>query len=301
MTMDLDDRAVPVAPAPIVFEIVRENTEPTSPAEASTPTPGVTAMTMLYSLYTAEGIVFAADSQITAQGEARPRQSQTKVLRVPHLGAATEGGVIGFFGLAEVGRQTMTDWLRQVIAEPRRPADPYQFGEYLVGRLLHDASPVQLQYPSGFHIGAFAREDGLMLPVFRYASNIHGQNPDGSYTNIGAYSFDHQDHLARDFQAIPRPTLRKALRQRQNNFGFPHWYRNGDLGHFALLTNVVEAVIGHLVRADAYFESPDTLKGWEVLGRSLVVTVSQLHRAYHTEGPASIGGRPVALGVKWPV
>jgi len=258
-------------------------------------------MTMLYSLYTAEGIVFAADSQITAQGEAHPRRSQRKVLRVPHLGVATEGGVIGFFGLAEVGHQLMADWLRQVVAEPTRPADLDRFGEYLVHRLLQDAAPRQLQHHSGFHIGAFVREDRLTLPAFRYASNIHGLSDDGSYTDIGAYSFDPEDHLARDSKEIPRSELRAALRRRQNDSGFPHWYRNGDLANFAPLTNAVELVIGHLVRSGAYFRSPATIEGWEVLGQTLVVTVSQLHRAYRTAGPATIGSRPVALGVKWPV
>lgn len=252
-------------------------------------------MTMLYSLFTAQGIVFAADSQITAQGEKSPRPSQRKVFRVPHLGVAPEGGVIGFFGLAEVRSLTMSDWLRKLIAEPQRPGDVGEFGEYLVQRLVHDATPLQLEHSSGFHIGAFVREEGLALPVMRYASNIYG-----SYADVQQYYVDPQDHIARDWN-VPRSALRDLLGRRQGQFGFPHWYRNGDLPNFAPLTNVVKEAIEYLVCSGHYFRAPSTIEDWQLLGRSLVVMVSQLHRVYHAGSPVSIGNRPVAVGVRWPV
>src|SRR5437016_6050906 len=72
------------------------------------------AVTMLYSFYTAEGIVYAADSRITHKGGTLPLMAQRKVLPLPGFGVSN--GVIGFFGLAQVGGQAMSDWLRDIIA-----------------------------------------------------------------------------------------------------------------------------------------------------------------------------------------
>jgi hypothetical protein len=128
-------------------------------------------MTMLYSLYTAEGIVFAADSRITAQGVGQPLPPQRKVLPVPQLGFA--GGVIGFFGLAQVAGQPMTDWLQRVISDWPGAADAGDFARHLAGRLAADAHARarETRRMSGFHIGTFERHEGRVVPTFLFVRN----------------------------------------------------------------------------------------------------------------------------------
>jgi hypothetical protein len=74
-------------------------------------------MTILFSVYTATGVVVADDDRITQQlgksGLTRTMQlkPQHKVLPVEGLGVHKQGGLVGFFGMAMVGKQTMESWL----------------------------------------------------------------------------------------------------------------------------------------------------------------------------------------------
>jgi hypothetical protein len=67
-------------------------------------------MTMLYSFYSAEGIVYAADSRITRRGAGGPLPAQRKVLPIPGLGESS--GVIGFL-----------DWPRSQAQSPSSFSD----------------------------------------------------------------------------------------------------------------------------------------------------------------------------------
>jgi hypothetical protein len=72
-------------------------------------------MTLLVTLYTAQGIVFAADSSITIDQGSGPTRlpKQEKFLSTSRVGI--NGGVVGYFGLARVGTEDMDKWLRRTL------------------------------------------------------------------------------------------------------------------------------------------------------------------------------------------
>lgn len=257
-------------------------------------------MTILYSFYSAQGIIFAADSQITARGERVARPSQPKVLPIPHLGVAREGGLIGYFGLAQVRGTPMADWLRDVIA--RRPMSPHvgDFSGYLVSCISQDATRRELKEACGFHIGAFEKSGSLTIPVFHFVRNIRTLRPDGTYTDVD--TFIHEEQLiARDFASVPVARVRQRLRQREQARGFPHWYRNGDLPNFGPITSLLEEAVAALVsRRVGGFRPPATADGWRMLARTMMTTVSNLYKVYQTDTAPSVGRRAVVKVINWP-
>lgn len=191
-------------------------------------------MTMLYSLYTAEGIAYAADSRVVRPpSERQPRQR--KVLTVPRLGVADESGVIGWFGLAEVRRRPMDQWLRAVIDHWPGSADVGKFASHLIERLRERTAREELDV-SGFHIGAFEERDGVVVPVFYFVRNMFKLNDDGTYGDIRNCYEPEEQLLGRDCKRLlgdpPMAEVKEALRRFQIERGLPVWYRNGDLPRF---------------------------------------------------------------------
>jgi hypothetical protein len=79
----------------------------------------------------------------------------------------------------------------------------------------------------------------------------------------------------------------------------PHWYRNGDMPVFGPVTGHLEMAVALMVRVPGY-GAPNTLAGWERMARVLVVTTSQLARAFHKGPVPTIGDEARALSVDWP-
>jgi hypothetical protein len=259
------------------------------------------AMTMLYSLYSAEGIIFAADSQVTGPGELKPRRPQTKVLRIPGLGVADEGGVIGFFGLAQVGGVQMSDWLRAAIARRPRQTHVHDFCDYLINEIHCTATAEELKCASGFHIGAFEIAESAVVPVFYFVRNCFSISDDGVYADIRDYKYEEQ--LVNRYRAanLPIPQMRSWLRDFQSSHGYPFWYRNGDLPHFTYITSSLKSAIERLVsKRGSAFQSPSTLQQWQQLARTLVVTSSNLYRIYYRHTPPLVGQKPIVETIGWP-
>ena len=121
-------------------------------------------VTMLYSLYPREGIVFAADSRIIRPGTGRAEPPQPKILRVRRAGVST--GLIGYYGLAEVDGQRMSAWLSTLIGRWPGSHDPEVFAALVVQGLNRDTKPRERRVVSGLHFGAFRRTGGRTEPVF---------------------------------------------------------------------------------------------------------------------------------------
>lgn len=121
-------------------------------------------MTMLYSLFTSKGIVFAADSRIVLRGKTDERgKPRPKVIRVRRCGMST--GLIGYYGLAQVKGKPMSDWLSSLIASWRGSHEPEDFADLVVENLNRDAWTRERREVSGFHFGAFRRRASHVEPV----------------------------------------------------------------------------------------------------------------------------------------
>ena len=254
---------------------------------------------MLYSFYTAEGIVYAADSRITHRGAHAPLAAQTKVLPIPGLGESS--GVIGYFGLAQVGGEPMDGWLRDVIAKYPAARDADSFARYLVVRVEGEATPAELAEVSGFHLGTFEQRDGHVVPTFTFIRNAHDFD-NGSYSNVGRFIMEEQ-LLGRDLhrQAIPMAKVRDVLRAHELTNGTPYWYRNGDVTNFGPIAFLLETALRGLVaQKGSGFRAPTTLDGWRRLARTLIASTGNLYGVYYAGAAAPVGGGVVVEAIPWP-
>jgi hypothetical protein len=255
-------------------------------------------MTMLYSFYAAEGIVFAADSRITHDAATQPLAPQRKVLRLPGFGVSD--GLIGFFGLAQVAGRPMSDWLSGVIAKYPAFRDADSFARYLAVRVEGEATARELEHVSGFHIGMFEERDGQVVPTFTFLRN-GADIKDGVYVNIGRFLPPEEHLLGRDYEGIPASGIRQALRGRQTTIGTPHWYRNGDIVHFGAVGTMLELALHQLVTRNAKtFRAPRTIAEWSRVARTLVASTGNLYRSYYSDAVPPVGGRVYVEAVAWP-
>ena len=255
-------------------------------------------MTMLYSFYAAEGIVYAADSRITHRGGKRPLDAQRKVL--PLHGFGVSNGVLGFFGLAQVRGRPMSQWLQDVISQYRSAPDADSFARHLSACLEGSATKAELKEVSGFHIGTFERRAGLVVPTFTFLRNA-ADFRDGVYSNVGGFLPPHEQLLGRDLQAVPPQQVRGWLRQRQQQAGIPHWYRNGDVRHFGAIGTFLEVALAGLMKQQGTkFRAPQTLEEWRRVARTLVSATGSLYRSYYAGTVPPVGGRVDVEAIPWP-
>lgn len=255
-------------------------------------------MTMLYSFYSAEGIVYAADSRITSGGAGGLLPAQRKVLPIPGLGESS--GVIGYFGLAQVAGQPMDAWLRKLIAKYPAARDADSFARNLIVRVETEATPSELAEVSGFHIGTFEESDGIVVPTFTFVRNAPTfQN--GHYSNVGRFMPPEEQLLGRDLLSVPAANVRDVLRARQRATGMPQWYRNGDVPYFGPITSLLEAALQSLVQQPkSRFRAPSSIDSWRRLARTLVASTGSLYRVYFAGITPPVGDRVVVEVVPWP-
>jgi hypothetical protein len=258
-------------------------------------------MTMLYSLYTSEGIVFAADSRIVLRGKTDERgKPRPKVIRVRRCGLST--GLIGYYGLAQVKGKPMSDWLLSLIASWPGSHEPEDFADLVVESLNREAWARERREVSGFHFGAFRRRASHVEPVFFHIVNTTGfDTTTGLHTDpVDRWQCEEQ-LMGRDVvnMGLPPARIRWYLKQRERASGMPHWYRNGDMPVFGPVTGFLEVAIGHIVRVKGY-RAPTALTDWQRIARVLVVTTSQVARAYYKGKVPTIGDKATALAVEWP-
>jgi hypothetical protein len=259
-------------------------------------------------LYTARGVVFAADSSITVKRGSRPARlpKQEKFLRTKRVGIS--GGVVGYFGLAQVRDEPMDKWLRRRL--DRFPGSPRvaELGDHLRDE-LNRAVPHQhrTNNPSGFHIGAFERRQRYPVPVLQYVSNI--QNLD---ERTGVYSGFVEYSSAEHFPIHPNPNsqwrdvapseMRTELRKWERTRGLPIWFRNGQLAFSARAWQGLTWAIADITQnlRGAGFRLPDDLRRWEQLADALVRTNGHLYALLNTSGAATIEGPYRKTSIAWP-
>src|SRR5260370_17452384 len=116
-------------------------------------------MTILYSLYTAEGMVWAADRMLLQPGAQGGFTIHSvvhpKIFRVPGLGDHNQGGLVGYFGQAYVGNRLMADWLPARAAQFGGHADVGAFARYVVRRFPVSGASHQPHTPLGSLFSAF--------------------------------------------------------------------------------------------------------------------------------------------------
>jgi hypothetical protein len=256
---------------------------------------------MLYSLYTSKGIVFAEDSRITRPGQTKPEPSQQKLHEVPRIGSSS--GLLGYYGLAQVRGKPMSDWLAQTLNDWTgcQGDKPEEFALYLTERMEQsNRTAAEKRELSGFHFGAFWIHDGQADPIFFQITNAHAFNPStGTYSDIREFHLDEQ-FMGRDAINWNPDKVRSRLMEFEQANGMPWWYRNGDLLMFGTITNALQIAFREVSRLPGY-GPPKCLEGWERLARTMVITTTQVARAFYQKPFPTIGDEAIVKSLPWPV
>lgn len=262
-------------------------------------------MTLLVTLYTSRGIVFAADSSITKDpGGGRERApKQKKFLRTTSLGIS--GGVVGYWGLACVGNEPMNKWLQAALDRWPGSAKASDLGEHLREELNASVpNEHKEQVPSGFHIGTFEKRDGVAVPVFQYLWNYSDHDvQSGAYSGFGDYrTEEHFPSNHDDWKDVAPKDIRNGLREWERTQGIPFWFRNGQLLFSSRawhgLTWAINDVIANL--GSHGFRLPNDLEKWEQLADTLVRTNGRLFALLNAKGAPAIEGPYPKTSIAWP-
>lgn len=182
-------------------------------------------MSILLSAYFPEGIVFAADKNVTLlypSGRDVEVGIATKVIPWTHQRA-----VVGFCGLGCLAGLSMDEWMRQFAAETRDFDDLATLAKQLRDRIQYDFDNT---YPEGIdirelglivHLGGFRYENGIAAPAMFYISNVPGFDKEtGEYDTAVRHFSEPEDHFHRNMVALRitnpsdyKPYLEKLYQQ----------------------------------------------------------------------------------------
>lgn len=261
-------------------------------------------MTILYSLYPEQGIVFAADSMLTRRlGRLTIHEASRdpKVFRIPSLGIHSRGALLGYYGLAQVRGQPMAKFLRGIIRSWQGSARLEDFAIDLINELQRSARAGELRNVLGFHLGGFESRGGYRVPIFIYVRNAEADENTGIYKAFENWELRWEEQMmARTLRQWQPREARQGLRhfRTEGNGGIPMWFRNGDLEAFAGPTAAVEGACRYLASRPRY-AMPDNVNRWADLAKVLVDTTSDLVRTTYTGGTPTIGGRAFVETLDW--
>jgi len=257
-------------------------------------------MTVLYSFFSSEGVVFAADRMLTKRlpsgKTAFHSLAESKLFKVPNVSYGKGNGLLGYFGCAEVGGQSMARWLSG-FCRKWAGGTPAHFGAELARAVTGEQTPLQRREILGFHLAAFERVGGYTVPGFWFIRN--GEiNAAGRYARLpGGFRVDEQLRQ-RDLSAVQPSALRDRLRRIQRVHGMPYWYRNGDLEAFVHVADALKDAV-YRVKQTRGYRVPATVEAWEQLAKVLVLASCSIAKATYAAGTPTIGGRPTTEFLRW--
>ncbi len=265
-------------------------------------------MSILVSLYVKDGIVFAADKNLTLTLTKKGEQSSTvlegeltKVLLWPNRKA-----VVGFVGLAELEDLKMDEWLRIFIAETRDFDVLGVVADLLRERLDSAFARLGAHDPSRrllIHLGGFEVVDGVQTPMLYLVTNVPGMDEKGEYLPAQP-AFNCTEEVRRKYESWPSPSKypeevyqRFAEMEQRDHF---LWFNNGDrLRAFNTFKGALFAALS--VVHDAYDPgAARTLFYWQAYAKMAI----ELHALYykHTLLPNQrvVGGGVDMRSIPWP-
>jgi hypothetical protein len=261
-------------------------------------------MTILYSVYAPEGIVFSADTMLTRTKKSRTEYveaSRPKVFRIPKAGEHSRGALVGYYGLAEIGGRPMPEFLDEFRGAWAGDRSIRRLADRLIEELVKADKAHHLRHHVfGLHVGGFELFKDRICPAFYYVRNAEADEGTGLYHLFP----DRQLHI--DEQLMGRTLMqwdaheaRRALLHWQRQNGIPLWFRNGDLATMAGPTASIELAARYLAARPMY-RWPRSLSKWEALIEVMVDTTAELVRSMYTRGTPTIGGHAVSEALAWP-
>jgi len=266
-------------------------------------------VSILLSAYFPEGVVFAADKNVTLLYDTAHGPEQdvevgvaTKVIPWAHRRA-----VVGYCGLAVLSGLPLQEWLRQFAAKTREFDD--------LSALAHDLkAEIQRDFDRDFperqdvvdaglivHLGGFRQQGGVAVPAMYYISNVSGLIPNGRYGPAQRTFSGPSDELSAKVDPVGAERFRSWLADFYAA-GNLLWFNNGL--HYSAFNVFRQSVWSAL---DALRRSPlgvvrqtATLEDRVAYCRMAVDLYDSFFRYHFEPRHRSVGGGSDAEWVPWP-
>lgn len=255
-------------------------------------------MSLLIANVVPEGLIFAADRNLSADGLKVCEES--KLVKVGDV-------VAGYVGQARAGGTPMCDWLSDYL-DRHREDSLREAGPALAEELEATFSAVPpRQRGTIVHVGGFEEgKDGRPLPVIWYVRDAEIQT-DGSVRLLG--KFKARDEFKVD---VPGPAyfgdatgeeIRERLRRAPTPLPWAGFRQSWDLAVFGNLDELVWFFAGRLldgIARETTHSPPTTIEEWEPFMRFPVLAYAAYFEAFYPPGQRPVGGGVDVESVPWP-
>jgi hypothetical protein len=191
-------------------------------------------VSILLSAYFPEGIVFAADKNVTMLYSLRGGVAQEVEVGIATkvIPWANRRAVVGFAGLGQLAGLPMWEWMRQFAAQTRDFEDLTVLARDLREAIQRDfgqdhSDTVDTELPGLIvHLGGFKRQSGVVVPAMYYIANVRGFDECGKYESARRNFNEPSDELAPALARVGVDEFRGWLEQKYRRGGLL-WFNNG--------------------------------------------------------------------------
>jgi hypothetical protein len=248
-------------------------------------------------MYLGDGIVFAADKNLTAPPSGGVPRRQVPGQKI--LGWPNKLALVGYVGAAKVASgQRMELWLQDFIARHPTVTVPSSVAHDLKNELQVAMGPAA--GASIVEFAAFANVGGVNVPEYWHIANVHGiNNATGKYDPPQAYFGCSEESLGHWAAGIPPAQLRGRLQTRADNYD-PQWFHNSiELVVFNWLEAGAKAAFRGL-QSQGFLAKPTGLADWEKHAAFWVLQFAAYFEAFYPNGQHYVGGGADTLSIPWP-
>ena len=257
-------------------------------------------MSLLVTYLVPEGILFAADRNLSAPSGGRmvTVAEASKVLSWPGGSA-----ILGYVGRANVEGEPADEWLRRFIDDHPDTDDLGVVCDELAETLERAmANVAKDERGMILHVAAFDHRGPEPLPKIFYVRDI-GIQPDGTFERLPR--FESRDELPLYFGDRTGTEIRDVLRLTSEESPIPWFsFRQGfDLSAFNHLDQALWWFRGRLVAGasrEREHPAPSTLDDWTKFVRLSVLGYEAYFHAFYEPDEQLVGGGVDVASVPWP-
>lgn len=249
----------------------------------------------------ADGIVFAADKNVTitkidGQGNcvSTVQDLGSKILRWPKRKA-----LLGYVGCAQVGSQTMHDWLYDFMGEHIAFTEPAVVANDMRDRLQREIGGADAPQ-SIVEFAAFAKREGHIVPEFWHITNVPGLTATGYSPSSDTFAATEQLlGVQLKNEQISPANIRDYLRNCTSQFR-PCWFHQGFGLHVFNTVSEAARQAFAILQQSGQLPPPQTLDDWERHARMWVLSYGAYFEAFGAPGQKYVGGGADVLSIPWP-
>jgi len=254
-------------------------------------------------------MIFGADRNVTVTRRISTASGQTTIViqgqgqRPKVLKWPNEKALIGYVGVAQIGRLPTDEWLYRFIGQHLDFATFEDLAESLRAeieqqhRIDEGHNPPE---PLIVHLGGFEKREAHQVPIVWYIRNSY-QLENGEYKDIRKeFQKTEEFWQPQYFGGTPYDQIKTRLNDLAANYN-PFWFHQGfDLGTFNTIEAFLKAAFRFLVQHHPVHKFPRTLADWEKHLKMAILTYGAYFEAFREPGEQYVGGGVDTVRLDWP-